>query len=158
MTILAILLLLIGGVEEGHASQYNPGVMEATIEARQAGLTAYDLPQKLPRVDCFVARPYRDEIGDLLWARVPGETGWMLCLVTDCGGIADGGKTWMLRNNILVEFDHETVKRLDKVGVGFKVQIAHVYSHACSMCDTYQVPRLLQADRSEGIPETDRNQ
>lgn len=73
--------------------------------------------------DGFVARPHAHEIGSAIWLRY-GDRDWEKFLVVDCGGIADGGQAWMLRNNVLVEVDFETARRWGIVGRGAEVEMS----------------------------------
>lgn len=114
----------------GTASHYGPGgVMERTIEARQR---MGHLPQMLPDVDGYVARPYPDDIGKVIWLKPLDYHSWESFLVVDCGGVADGGRAWMLNNNILVEVDYQTATRWGSVGRGIKVEMR--FSRPLSEC------------------------
>lgn len=105
----------------GTASHYGPGgVMESTIAARQR---MGHIPQVLPDVDGYVARPYPNDLGKIIWLKPIGYHSWESFLVVDCGGVADGGRAWMLDNNVLVETDYQTAKRWRSVGRGIKVEM-----------------------------------
>lgn len=122
MTMILTVTILANSVIGG-ASQYAPGVMEDVIKTRQAGRTSYHLPKYLPTVDGYVARPYPHEIGTIIYLRPVGSEEWESFLVVDCGGVADGGRDWMLRNGILVEVDAETAERWNTVGRLIKVEM-----------------------------------
>lgn len=110
----------------GWASQYDPGVMESVIGVRQsAGRTSYTLPTDLPQVSSFIAVRDCSNIGDVWFIRPEGGE-WERALVTDCAGIADGGLDWMIKNNVVVEVDHETAVRWNTVGKGKRVQIGRL--------------------------------
>jgi len=114
-------------VATGTASEYAPGIMDSVIKVRQSGRTAYDLPEKIPEVNGYVAVQDRELIGTIIYLRPVGFSEWETFLVTDCAGIADGGYAWMVRNNILVEVDYETAERWNTVGRGIKVEWGEIY-------------------------------
>lgn len=103
----------------GIASQYAPGVMQRVIANRQRW---EQIPRDLRQYNGFVAVPYPANIGDEYWIRPAGTEDWELFLAVDCGGIADGGRRWMLRNGILFEVDYETARRWRTVGRGIEVE------------------------------------
>jgi hypothetical protein len=113
-TVLAALLVV-----TGIASQYAPGVMQEVIGVRQR---MGDLPQDLPEADCYVARPY-DEVGQVVYIRPVGQSEWKKCLVVDCGGVADGGRQWMLSGNVLVEVDYQLAQKWDTVGRAIDIEM-----------------------------------
>ena len=115
------LVILLLTLVSGWASQYSPGVMESTVEARQNGCCAYNLPKGLPPVDGFVAVSDCSNIGRLLLLRPEGSKKWERFLAADCAG--PGAYEWMLRNNILVEVDYETAVRWNTVGRGIRVEM-----------------------------------
>lgn len=121
MKILAALVIV---VHTAIASQYAPGVMERVIRVRQQpGRTAHTLPAVLPDVDGYVAVMDCSRIGSVVLLRPVGASLWERFLVTDCAGIADGGRDWMLRNGIVAEIDHATAERWDVVGIGVHVEV-----------------------------------
>ena len=103
----------------GIASQYASGVMQRVIAYRQR---RGQIPRDLRQYDGFVAVPYAANIGDEYWIRPVGTGAWELFLAVDCGGIADGGQRWMLRNGIHFEVDYETARRWRTVGRGIEVE------------------------------------
>ena len=113
-------------IATGTASQYAPGVMDRVIANRQAGITAMDLPLKLPPVDGYIAVLNCADIGKIVLLKPTGSDKWERFLITDCAGKRDGGYSWMLRSNIIVEVDYETAKRWDTVGYGIKCQMAQL--------------------------------
>lgn len=118
------LSMCVGGIQtEGHISQYAPNIMRSVIEVRQEWLGTRGLPNfPTDMFDCYVAVPYGvptedyPGIGSVIYLLPPGQNEWARCLAVDCGGIADGGRDWMLRNNILVEVDYRTARRWHTVG------------------------------------------
>lgn len=133
---LNLVILLSTLVISGWASQYSPGVMESTVEARQDGCCKYNLPRGLPQVDGFVAVSDCSNIGRLLLLRPEGSRKWERFLAADCAG--PGAYEWMLHNNILVEVDYETAARWDTVGRGIRVEMRWAYAKDYS--------RLIQAE------------
>lgn len=123
----SLVILLLTLTISGWASQYSPGVMESTVEARQNGCCAYNLPRGLPPVDGFVAVSDCSNIGRLLLLRPEGSKKWERFLAADCAG--PGAYEWMLRNNILVEIDYETAVRWDTVGRGIRVEMRWAYAN-----------------------------
>jgi hypothetical protein len=120
----AILALSI--VMTGWASQYAPGVMDKVVYNRQHLSTVLSIPQKLPAVHGYVAGRYCSDIGGVVYLRPAGcdDCRFERFLVADCAGIADGGLSWMLRNNIVVEVDYATAVRWGTVGRGIQVELA----------------------------------
>lgn len=114
MTTFLLALLL----TTGWASHYADGVMESTVEAR---VEMGHLPADLDAT-CYVARPHPRDLGRTVWLRPDGGR-WTRCVVADCGGVADGGRQWMIENNILVEVDYETAVRWGSVGRGIRVEM-----------------------------------
>lgn len=115
------LLVTIALLFSGIASQYAPGVMEQVIATRQAGLTAYDLPQDLSNYTVFLAVEDCKLVGTPVLIQPIGgsmEQG----LITDCSGHAETSD-WMLGNNIVCEIDGETALRWGTVGKGIRVFI-----------------------------------
>jgi hypothetical protein len=110
----------------GIASQYAPGVMDKVVYNRQNLSTVVSLPNNLPAVDGYVASQYCSDIGKIIYLRPADceECEFEKFLVADCAGIADGGLSWMLRNNIVVEVDYETAVRRNTVGRGVRVELA----------------------------------
>lgn len=95
--------------------------MGSVVRTRQAGLTAYSLPQEIPAyVDGFIAVVECDRIGDLV--TVVYEDFVETMMVADCSGHVETTR-WMDRNNILMEVGHETALRWDVVGRGAKVSV-----------------------------------
>lgn len=109
-----LILLLVSGI----ASQYDPGVMGGVVNVRQR---RGDIPEDLPDVDGYVARPLCSEIGDIVYLRPEGQVEWERFLVVDCG--CPIGYAWMTRNNVLVEVDYETAVRWDTVGYGIDIEM-----------------------------------
>lgn len=116
---LLISLTIITGI----ASQYAPGVMEQVISTRQAGLARATLPAGLPPVAGYVAVIDCSRIGEVVWLRPVGETGWEPFLVTDCANPADGSDVWMTQNGILVEVDYNTAVRWSTVSHGIAIEM-----------------------------------
>ena len=67
-------------------------------------------------------RAQRRNPGDVLWTR-PESSRVERFLVTDCAGIADGGYSWMIESDVLVEVDAKTAERWDTVGYGKRIEI-----------------------------------
>lgn len=134
MSVLTILLILTSVLLPGDqietviggASQYAPHVMERVIGVRQSGVTAKDLPLDLPEVDGYVAMADAEWIGKVIKLRPLTQPKYETFLVVDCGGFADGGYDWMIRNNILVEVDYETAVRWNTVGR--LIEVAFLYN------------------------------
>jgi len=110
-------------IASGYASQYAPGVMQRVIRVRQNNLTAYSLPLTLPSVDGYVAAQDCSTIGSIVYLRQNAHSEWERFLVADCASRTSGSPrdgessyTWMQRNNILFEIDHETALRWNTVG------------------------------------------
>lgn len=114
-----VLVLLMIGI----ASQYAPGVMERTITVRQQGHTAYTVPSDLSRYAGFVATESCKDLGDEYYLRPVGTEEWELFLVVDCSG-HNSTSSWMKRNNIIVEVDHNTAKRWNTIGRGIEIELA----------------------------------
>jgi hypothetical protein len=124
-----LLRLLLAGLVflTGTASQYAPGLMEKVVANRQAGRTAYDLPDPLPEVDGYAAVLDCEEIGSV-WLVRPQGGEWERLLVADCAGSqlrADGltGGEWMRANGVLLEVDYRTAVRWNTVGRGIGVEV-----------------------------------
>lgn len=109
MRILAALLC-------GIASQYASGVMNQVIHNRQA---MHQLPAVLPDVRGYVAVIDCGRIGEVL--QVNGEPMLAVDCTNDSRTIA-----WMQNNNILIEMDFDTAKRLGTIGRGYPVCIGSV--------------------------------
>ena len=107
-------------ITTGIASQYARGVMQEVISYR---ISRDSIPANLTRYDGFIAVPYARDIGKEYWIRPVGSTEWELFLAVDCGGVADGGREWMLRNGILVEVDWATARRWDTVGRAIEIEM-----------------------------------
>jgi len=106
-TIIIILTLLAHGAQStGTASQYAPGVMQAT-----AAYHGYEYGDGR-----FVAVADCSRIGDYVLLRQPGGE-WEIHRVADCAG-NDGTPGWMAANSIIVEISYETAVRWDTVGSG----------------------------------------
>ena len=118
--------LIIGILLLGTASQYAPGVMQSVIAVRQSGRTAYSLPTELPIVDGYMAVLECHLIGSLVDVVVDGSV--EVFLITDCAGVNDGGRDWMVRNGIIAEVDHLSAVRWNSIGVGKKIGIQRLYS------------------------------
>jgi len=112
-------LLLVLAVT-GIASQYAPGVMDEVITNRQKW---EQIPQDVSNFDGYIAVQNSGDIGKVFYIKPEGYDSWEKFLAVDCAGIADGGKSWMLRNNILVEVDYSTAERWDAVGRGKKIRM-----------------------------------
>lgn len=97
----------------GLASRYDPGVMRATIEARQAGETDYALPSDIEHYDGYIATLECEDVGREAWVWFDGVDRWLHVLVTDCAvrDDSDGARSWMQDNNILFEIDGRTAAR-----------------------------------------------
>ena len=110
----------------GTASQYAPRVMDKVVYNRQHLSTSFSLPGELPNVHGYVATRDCSDIGKIVYLRPANceDCGFERFLVADCAGVADGGLSWMVRNNILVEVDYETALRWNTVGRGIKVELA----------------------------------
>ena len=124
--------LILAVIMTGTASQYGPGRMESNIAIRQAGLTAVDLPHNLPAVHGYAAGRYGEDIGKIVYLRPLNCDGCRFerFLIADCAGKYDGALDWMLRYNIVVEIDYNSVLRWSEllgknmVGRGIKVELA----------------------------------
>jgi hypothetical protein len=116
-TILVALALMFQ-VEMGHVAYYADGVMEQVVAVRQAGWTAGDLPVNLPPVIGFVARPYCDEIGRIVWLLWDDGDLEGPFLVSDCADVISGDLKRMLKKGIVVEVDWNTVTRRGIEGLG----------------------------------------
>lgn len=114
MRVALIAILVVTGV----ASQYAPGVMDEVISTRQR---MGQLPQDIPEVDGFVARPLCSEIGEIVYLRPVGQSEWEKFLVVDCG--CPVGYAWMVNNGVLVEVDYETAARWGTVGYGIDIEM-----------------------------------
>ncbi len=118
-------------VLSGTASQYAPGVMERTIQTRQNGRTAYDLPKNLPPVDGFVALAEAEHIGKIVFLRPYGRGVWEAFLVADCAGKSDrqsptdsrSGYLWMKTSGVIAEVDAATGKRWGKTNGGIPIRM-----------------------------------
>ncbi|HRT32364.1 MAG TPA: hypothetical protein P5195_06430 [Anaerolineae bacterium] len=137
----------------GIASQYGPGRMEATIQVRQAGRTAFTLPTPLPQAEVYFATLDCRDIGSWFEMRRAGvdENGvpypWETAYAVDCAGLADGGIGFMLFNRhtpmsqrvaeewlrrvhtgeyqpvFVAEVDYPTAVRWNTVGRGMRVEL-----------------------------------
>lgn len=107
-------------VTTGIASQYGRGVMQTVVAYRQRH---GQIPADLTRYDGFVAVPYARDIGREYWIRPVGSDKWELFLAVDCGGVADGGQQWMLRNGILVEIDYNSAIRWNVLHRAVKIEM-----------------------------------
>lgn len=117
-TLIALVLALGLRLEIGHAAYYSDEVMEQVVKVRQAGWTAGPLPVELPRVIGYVARPWCNEVGDLVWLWHESE-GWRgPYLVADCCNELEGHCAAMQRKNIVVEVGHNTAQRWGVLGLG----------------------------------------
>ena len=116
MIIEGIILASLFLYQVGDISQYAKSVMSMVIRNRQAGITAYDLPQELEEVDGFVASRHCTRIGEIIELKPLVDAEWETFLITDCCGIKDGGCDWMDRNKIWWEVDYETAVRWNTVG------------------------------------------
>ncbi|MFW6110218.1 MAG: hypothetical protein ACOC6Q_02210 [Patescibacteria group bacterium] len=132
MIINHVVLIALSLVLSGSVSHYAPGVMEKTIKIRQAGRTEYNLPQKLPPVDGFIAMAEEEHIGKIVFARPQGkEKRWESFLVTDCADRNDrqstidhrSGYEWMISEGIIAEVDYETAVRWGKTSGGIPAKI-----------------------------------
>ncbi|MEA2020384.1 MAG: hypothetical protein U9M98_01565 [Patescibacteria group bacterium] len=118
-------------VLSGTASQYAPGVMEATIQTRQSGRTAYNLPKNLPPVDGFAALAEEYYIGKIVFFRSQGAGEWEAFLVVDYAGKSDwqsatdhrSGYQWIKTSSIVAEVDAATGRRWGKSWGGIPVQM-----------------------------------
>ncbi len=124
-------LLSLSLVLSGTASQYAPGVMEATIQTRQNSRTAYNLPKNLPPVEGFAALAEEYYVGKIVFLRSHRVGEWEAFLVADCAGKSDwqsatdrrSGYQWMKTSGIVAEVDAATGKRWGKSWGGISVQI-----------------------------------
>jgi hypothetical protein len=112
----AAILVLAVNIVIGFASQYGFGVFERVIRVRQAGRTAYDLPDQLPVTDGYAASQECSQIGNVWWVRTSPGGKWYSILVADCASKSDArvydglsGWQWMTRHNVLVELNPELV-------------------------------------------------
>lgn len=105
MSTIAALLILIGV-----GSRYDAGVMAATIDARQAGLTAYALPADIDHYDGYIAVRDCEDVGREAWIWFAGVDRWLHVLVTDCAvrDDSDGARSWMDDHGVLFEIDGRT--------------------------------------------------
>lgn len=118
LVLTALLLWLNIKVECGHAAYYAPGVMEGVVRVRQSEMWAVgSLPDELPPVIGFVARPNCGEIGQLVWIYHDGELAGPH-LVADCCNEMEGHCKAMERKCIVVEVDFNTAKRWKVLGRG----------------------------------------
>lgn len=108
--ILAAFLSLFS-VEHGQAAYYSPGVFKQVVAIRQAGWTAGPLPQNLPPVIGFIARPNCSEIGQLAWLYWENGDFEGPFLVADCCNTISGDCKRMKRRRIIAEVDYNTAKR-----------------------------------------------
>ncbi len=105
--------------------------MSRVISVRQAGLTAYGLPETLPEgIDGFIAVLDCPEIGNIWNIRHQGSIWWERFLVTDCAGkndarASDGlsGAEWMIGYGVLIEVDYLTAVRWGTIGRMTSVQV-----------------------------------
>lgn len=137
----------------GMASQYGWGRMEATIKVRQAGRTAYPLPDPLPTAEVYFATLDCRDVGRRFEIRRTGVDAeghpypWESALATDCAGLKDGGIGFMLFNRhtpmsqrvaeewlrrvhtgeyqpvLVAEVDYATAVRWETVGRGREVEL-----------------------------------
>ena len=137
----------------GMASQYGQGRMEATIKVRQAGRTAFGLPDPLPPADVYFATLDCRDVGRQFEIRRTGVDAegnpyaWESALATDCAGLRDGGIGFMLFNRhtpmsqraaeewlrrvaageyqpvFVAEVDYATAVRWNTVGRGREVEL-----------------------------------
>lgn len=105
---------------EGYASQYAVGVMDRVIAYRQS---VDEIPDDLSRYDGFVAVMHAADIGREYLIRPVDAHRWERFLAVDCAATNDGTRSWMTRNNVLVEVDAETAERWDTVGFGARVEL-----------------------------------
>lgn len=120
------MVLALSIIVTGIASQYAPGVMDKVVYNRQHLSTSFSLPGELPNVHGYVATRDCSDIGKIVYLRPVDcdDCRFEKFLVADCAGIADGGFSWMVRNNIIVEIDYESAVRLNAVGRGIRVELA----------------------------------
>ena len=122
MTLLSIpLAMLVLGAEpvaEGHATRYNPGVMETVVENRlrwgQLDLSRLH--------DGHVALADCDRLDDLVWIRWPGGAVSGPHLVTDCGAAHDQAR--LAASNFAVDLYWPLARRfgvIDDVARGVQV-------------------------------------
>lgn len=96
-------ILLLTLLTTGIASRYDPGVFHTVA-----------LNRNLPTDTRHIALLDCSRVGDRVLVCHKDEC--VTAQVTDCAGIADGGRDWMLRNNIAGELDYDTALHLDCVG------------------------------------------
>jgi len=130
-----LLLIAILTTNVGVASQYSPGVMEATIRVRQAKRTAHHLPKHLPEgVKSYVAIRDCSAIGEFVLIRPVGGV-WEKALIVDCASKTDSRKAdglsgyqWMTYNGVMAEIDYRTAVRWDTVGRAVDVEMTEPFS------------------------------
>lgn len=105
----------------GSLSQYAPGVMEATIAARQDwGQLPYDLSGfagAIAVLDC-------DRIGETAYLSIDGGE-WLPVIIADCSGHAHT-TAWMREAGILGEVNYGLAERFGFVGRGIGASIRYL--------------------------------
>jgi len=118
----------------GYASQYADGVMEKVIRARQSGIAGrFTLPRDIHlQYHGYVAVPNPEDIGREIDVCIKMNNGTYSCdtfLAVDCATRKVIGQQsswqWMTEQNILIEFDGETAKRLNFVGRSVWVSVRY---------------------------------
>lgn len=125
--------------------------MEDVIEYR---LRHDQIPPSLGvEVDGYVAVPYCQDLGKVVLARPEGSEEWETFLVADCGSVYDGGRQWMLQNDVLIEVGHATATRWNTVGQMKDVEATapiplhrflDTYTEPCEPLDPWLVRKLEQ--------------
>lgn len=138
-------ILVVGMVLSGTASQYAPGLMDSVVEVRRGKSLHSDVD--LSEYDGACAFILPEYIGREIHVRPAGQEEWERLLVVDTAGLADGGLGFMLwgkeiplgmaeagyhlgqvRNGTIqpavpIEVDYETAQRWDSVGYGAQVEV-----------------------------------
>lgn len=96
-------------IATGAASRYDPGVFETVERVRGMGPWS---GSEVALLDC-------DRVGDTVLVCHEQACRW--ARVTDCAGVADGGRAWMIRGGYAAELDYKTAMHWDCVGEQIRV-------------------------------------
>lgn len=119
MTKLLTLALILAGIphQQGWASQYSANMMKPTIVARiDMGHITH---KQVKMADVYVAVVDCNRLGEMGFISINGASPEVY-LVADCArrDDGDGAKSWMEKNNIIVELNHAAAVRHGVEGEG----------------------------------------